>query len=352
MSDASDKLIRDHFEFQASGSEDIGSPFVAALCRLLAARLDDSHHLRPHHPRPGRPTPRTTRCPSASSAPSTPSSAPARSRPSPPPIHPPRSTPTPSGPRSPPPSPATTTALTAFLDSAPQTNEVARSGLILGGALHVAQHTKLPLEVFEIGSSAGLNLAFDEYRYDLGNGLTWGAPDAPVTIHCEWSGNLPPLDAPLSVVARAGLRPPAPRSRQPRRRRAADGLHLGRPAPPPRAHRRRPEARRREGPQGRRRRCRRMGRGRPRAAAQAPASAACSSTPSSGSTCPARPGIASTPRSPRPPPRRPRKPRSPISPSSPTTRTAIGPHDPHDLARRRARHPRPRPLPRPLAQWA
>ena len=25
-----------------------------------------------------------------------------------------------------------------------------------------------------------------------------------MTIHCEWSGNLPPLDAPLSVVARAG----------------------------------------------------------------------------------------------------------------------------------------------------
>ena len=45
MSDASEataQAIRDHFEFQAQGSEQVGSPFVAALCRLLAARLDDS----------------------------------------------------------------------------------------------------------------------------------------------------------------------------------------------------------------------------------------------------------------------------------------------------------------------
>src|SRR5687767_2286897 len=56
--------------------------------------------------------------------------------------------------------------LTAFLDSPPQTNEVARSALILGGALHLASRIRLPLAIYEIGSSAGLNLAFDEYRYD------------------------------------------------------------------------------------------------------------------------------------------------------------------------------------------
>ena len=350
MSDAvpDRKLIRDHFEFQARGSEDTGSPFVAALCRLLAARLDDSTTFGRTILDLARPTPRTTRCPSASSAPSTPSSAPARSRPSPPPIHPPRSTPTPSGPRSPPPSPATTHALTAFLDSAPQTNEVARSGLILGGALHVAQRTRLPLEVFEIGSSAGLNLAFDEYRYDLGNGLAWGRPDAPVTIHCEWSGNLPPLDAPLSVVARAGCdrRPldpanPADAERlmayiwadQPHRleRTAAALRHAA-------AHE----------PQGRR-----------------------ASMPANGSR-PASPGR-----------RRPgvcrmlvhtivwqympretqdritaalAKAAAAATPETPIAHFAMepddidgsAPHDPDDLARRRARHPRPRPLPRPL----
>jgi hypothetical protein len=94
--------------------------------------------------------------------------------------------------------------LTAFLDSPPQTNEVARSALILGGALHLAARVRLPLAIYEIGSSAGLNLAFDEYRYDLGNGLTWGASDAPLTVASEWRGAMPPLDAPLRVASRQG----------------------------------------------------------------------------------------------------------------------------------------------------
>jgi hypothetical protein len=94
--------------------------------------------------------------------------------------------------------------LAAFLDSPPQTNEVARSALILGGALHIAARTGLALAIYEIGSSAGLNLAFDEYRYDLGNGLTWGRSDAPLTVATTWRGALPPLDAPLRVVSRQG----------------------------------------------------------------------------------------------------------------------------------------------------
>jgi hypothetical protein len=94
--------------------------------------------------------------------------------------------------------------LTAFLDSPPQTNEVARSGLILGGALHLAARIGLPLAIYEIGSSAGLNLAFDEYRYDLGNDVAWGASDAPLTVATAWRGALPPLEAPLRVVSRQG----------------------------------------------------------------------------------------------------------------------------------------------------
>ncbi|MBI4922862.1 MAG: DUF2332 family protein [Devosia nanyangense] len=90
------------------------------------------------------------------------------------------------------------------LSSAPQTNEVARSGLILGAMLQVASLTRLPLEIFEIGASAGLNLSFDRYGYTLGEGRMWGAPDAPLTIECPWRGRIPPLDAPLSVVGRQG----------------------------------------------------------------------------------------------------------------------------------------------------
>ncbi len=36
--------------------------------------------------------------------------------------------------------------------------------------------TRQPLEILEIGASASLNLSFDAYRYDLGQGLSWGRP--------------------------------------------------------------------------------------------------------------------------------------------------------------------------------
>ena len=94
--------------------------------------------------------------------------------------------------------------LTGWLDSPPQTNEVARSSFILGAALTVAGLTGLPLAVLEIGASAGLNLAFDQYRYDLGGGRSWGPPDAPLAIASDWRGGIPPLDAPLRVIGRDG----------------------------------------------------------------------------------------------------------------------------------------------------
>jgi hypothetical protein len=94
--------------------------------------------------------------------------------------------------------------LAAFLDSAPQTNEVGRSGVLLGGLLTVAARTGLPLEILEIGCSAGLNLLFDRHRYRLGERRGWGSPAAPLTLSCEWRGEIPPLDAPLVVAARRG----------------------------------------------------------------------------------------------------------------------------------------------------
>jgi hypothetical protein len=94
--------------------------------------------------------------------------------------------------------------LVALLDSAPQTNEVARSGVLLGGLLTIAAATGLPLALNEIGASAGVNLHPDCYGYDLGAGRRWGPPDAPLTIACDWRGAVPPLDAPLRIVSRAG----------------------------------------------------------------------------------------------------------------------------------------------------
>lgn len=110
--------------------------------------------------------------------------------------------------------------LTDRLSSAPQTNEVARSAIILGGMLHIANLTRQPLEIYEIGASAGLNLNFDAYRYDLGNGLSWGRADAPLAIPSEWRGAAPPLDAPLRVTSRQGcdLHPIDPDKEEDRKR--------------------------------------------------------------------------------------------------------------------------------------
>lgn len=94
--------------------------------------------------------------------------------------------------------------LAAWLDSPPQTNEVARSSMVLGAALTVAGLTRLPLAVLEIGASGGLNLGFDQYRYELGDGRSWGGAGARLTIASEWRGDVPPLDAPLRVTSRMG----------------------------------------------------------------------------------------------------------------------------------------------------
>ena len=95
--------------------------------------------------------------------------------------------------------------MTAMLDSAPQTNEVGRSGVLLGGFLRVAAATGLPLDLYELGASAGLNLLFDHYAYDLGEGRRRGPPDARVTIACAWSGPAPDHALPLTVAGRQGV---------------------------------------------------------------------------------------------------------------------------------------------------
>ncbi len=92
--------------------------------------------------------------------------------------------------------------LTALIAGPPQTNEVARSGILLGGLLTIAARTGLPIELFEIGGSAGLNLLLDRYAYRLGEGRAWGDPSSPVNLSCEWRGATPPLDVPLTIVTR------------------------------------------------------------------------------------------------------------------------------------------------------
>lgn len=92
--------------------------------------------------------------------------------------------------------------LLGFLESPPQTNEVGRSSVLLGGFHTIARETGLPLSILEIGASAGLNLFWDHYRYNLGE-AEWGPKAAPLTLTPNWSGALPPLGD-VRVVARAG----------------------------------------------------------------------------------------------------------------------------------------------------
>ncbi len=94
-------------------------------------------------------------------------------------------------------------ALRPRLQRFPQTNEVRRCAGLLGGFLTVAADHGLPLRLREIGCSAGLNLCWDRYRYELG-ASRWGDPGSPVRLATEWVGPTQPLDAPVSVSDRAG----------------------------------------------------------------------------------------------------------------------------------------------------
>ncbi|MQW68465.1 DUF2332 family protein [Sinorhizobium medicae] len=88
------------------------------------------------------------------------------------------------------------------LISAPQTNEVRRSAALLPGFLTVAQLFGKPLLLSEVGASAGLNLHWDRYRYALA-GNHWGNEASAVAIAPEWSGARPPLRN-VGIIDRAG----------------------------------------------------------------------------------------------------------------------------------------------------
>lgn len=93
--------------------------------------------------------------------------------------------------------------LEAALASPPQTNEIARSAMLLPGFLEIARRTGLPLDLAEIGSSAGLNLLFDRFHYDYA-GAAWGDPASAVRLSPTVEGPPPPLDGDLRVARRHG----------------------------------------------------------------------------------------------------------------------------------------------------
>jgi hypothetical protein len=196
---------RDAFRTQAEWCDKLGSPFTALLCRTLADRLDDrtgfGHTVLSWPLKTLRGDLVALRCCGAlhyhvrSDAKSELAK-----------LYPPN--PTPDADALWDAVAATIRAhdekLTKFLGTPPQTNEVSRAGILLGGLLNVAARWQLPLSLIEIGASAGLNLNFDHFLYDLGEARIWGDPQSPVRIKSDWRGKLPPLNATLKIAARIG----------------------------------------------------------------------------------------------------------------------------------------------------
>ena len=92
-----------------------------------------------------------------------------------------------------------------LLEHPVQTNEVARCAGLLPGFLAVAATTGLPLRLLELGSSAGLNLRWDRYRYEA-RGFAWGERGAPLTLRFELQGRRPRSPTSSSPSAAAATR--------------------------------------------------------------------------------------------------------------------------------------------------
>jgi hypothetical protein len=91
----------------------------------------------------------------------------------------------------------------SILSRPPQTNEVGRSAVLMPAYVQVARATGLPLRILEVGASAGLNLMWDRFHYELG-GHHVGDPKARVTVRAEWQGPWPGITSLPHVVERQG----------------------------------------------------------------------------------------------------------------------------------------------------
>jgi hypothetical protein len=91
----------------------------------------------------------------------------------------------------------------SLLSRAPQTNEVGRAAALVGGLLFAVDRFGLPVRLYEIGASAGLNLRADWYRY-IFDSSAWGDLESPVVLDPAWSGAVPPWHHTVEVIERVG----------------------------------------------------------------------------------------------------------------------------------------------------
>lgn len=89
-----------------------------------------------------------------------------------------------------------------YVKGPPQTNEVNRAAILLLGFSSIARQTSLPLNLLELGASAGLLLCWDRVRYDYGD-LGWG--DGAAVIKSVLRGVVKPdLQDHIEVGSRRG----------------------------------------------------------------------------------------------------------------------------------------------------
>lgn len=82
-----------------------------------------------------------------------------------------------------------------------QTNEVGRCAALLPAFAEISRRTQLPLNMLEVGASAGLLSNWDRYSYDC-FGSTYGPPKSAVRLTDRWDDPFD-LHCPTSVIARA-----------------------------------------------------------------------------------------------------------------------------------------------------
>jgi hypothetical protein len=198
-----EEAARAAFASQAKWCEQLGSPFTARLVRLLGERLDRSTAVgRRILDWPGNPAPQADGVPlrlaGALHAQVRRGAAPALAA-----LYPPAPQPDDAALW-----PAILPLLDnervlAFLDRPPQTNEVARSAPLMAGLLALAAEHPLPMRLFELGASGGLNRLLDRYGHDLG-GRRAGDMASRLQLRPAWKGP-PPPSADVRVLSRAGV---------------------------------------------------------------------------------------------------------------------------------------------------
>lgn len=172
--------VRTAFRRQAGWCRNLGSPLTALVCSLVAERLDRGSILgRRILDWPAQPGPAVDALPlrlvgglHAFAR---------RGHPRLAPCYPPHSLPDPAAMWDAVQDALDDPALAPWLDSVPQCNEVARSAALMAGLMVIADETRLPLALYELGSSAGLNLLPDLYDIRLGD-VQAGVPGSAVVL--------------------------------------------------------------------------------------------------------------------------------------------------------------------------